>query len=70
MVDMKNIREHWMAFAIVLLVAAFAVTGSGDYEDAQHSESHYCNMVTLYEGTDGENGWPDYLGKYEDDCGE
>jgi hypothetical protein len=29
-------------------------------DDAQRSSDLYCEMVLLYDATDGEYGWPDY----------
>ena len=30
--------------------------------------SPYCEMVTIYNQSGGEHGWPDYRGTYKQEC--
>jgi len=42
------------------LVAALGLAGKADVEDATAHGSLYCDMVALYESSNGELGWPPY----------
>jgi predicted outer membrane lipoprotein len=46
---------------IALLICAFGIIGSMDYEDEQSQQDIYCDMVS-------EGSWPDYDKSIE--CGE
>jgi hypothetical protein len=42
------------------LVAALGLAGNADVEDATAHGSLHCDMVALYESSNGELGWPPY----------
>ena len=42
------------------LVAALGLVGKADVEDATAHGSLYCEMVELYQATNGDQGWPEY----------
>lgn len=47
----------------VLLVAAVLYT----LDDARDTDP-YCEMVTIYQQSGGQYGWPDYRGNYNEVC--
>ena len=56
-----NIGEHWIALAVVTLVAALGLAGNGDLEEAERAQTEYCENV--------ESGaWPDYQGNAAEVC--
>ena len=44
--------------AIAFLV--FAWVSNASYQDEILEENHYCSMVSIYESSDGQNGWPNF----------
>ena len=58
---MIDIGEHWIALAVVTLVAALGFAGNGDLEEAERAQAEYCANV--------ESGaWPDYRGNAAEVC--
>lgn len=58
---MSNIGEHWIALAVVTLIAALGLAGNGDLEEAERAQSEYCANV--------ESGaWPDYQDNAAEVC--
>ena len=56
-----NIGEHWIALAVVTLIAALGLAGNGDLEEAERAQSEYCANV--------ESGaWPDYQDNAAEVC--
>ena len=58
---MTDIGEHWVALAVVAIIAALGIAGEGDLEEAQRAESEYCTNVEA-------EAWPDYRGIYSEVC--
>lgn len=58
---MTDIGEHWIALAVVAIIAALGIAGNGDLEEAQRAESEYCANVET-------EAWPDYRGIYSEVC--
>jgi|GEM_PF-2957749 len=54
---MEKIFPYLAAF---VAGTAFMLATSMTNEDARRDRDLYCEMVLLYEATDGEYGWPDY----------
>ena len=54
------ISEHWLALAIVALIALLGLAGGGDYTEELNEQAHYCKMINLHKISNGELGWPDY----------
>jgi len=50
------------------LLIALGIAGEGDQEAYEEQAKNYCEMVALYQRTDGENGWPDYRGNAAEVC--
>lgn len=47
--------------ALLFLILAFGIAGSGDFEEAQRQEEQYCQNVHS-------GHWPDYRGDYRVAC--
>jgi len=45
------------------LLGAYGLIGSMDRADAEQQQDHYCEMVQLWEETNGDAGWPPYKGE-------
>lgn len=48
---------------IAVIIYLLAVVGQDDYEEAKVSHEHHCEMVQLWEKSDGEVGHPNYDGR-------
>jgi hypothetical protein len=57
-----------IVWILVLLVLALSYVGKMDFEDAVLQQDHYCQMVKLHKDTNGDAGWPDYKGIYDQSC--
>jgi hypothetical protein len=57
MINMDRIYGYVAAFSVGVI---FMIVASMTNDDAQRSSDLYCEMVLLYDATDGEYGWPDY----------
>jgi hypothetical protein len=44
--------------AIAFLV--FAWVNNSSFEDELAEQQHYCEMVSIYESSEGQNGWPNF----------
>jgi len=55
---MKQDLPIYIMFFILGIIALMA--GQHDYETEQKSIEHYCNMVQVWEDSNGEHGWPPY----------
>lgn len=55
-------------FFIPGIIIALLIAGQLDQNDRE--QDHYCNMVELFNDSDGEYGWPDYKETYNESCGE
>lgn len=53
----QDFITHCIAF---LLGAMIFIVGSMTTEDLNRERDLYCEMVQLYDSTEGEYGWPDY----------
>lgn len=56
---------------ITLLIAALAVVGTSDYEEAKASHERYCEMVNLWNDNahlskEKRPGWPPYKGECDE----
>lgn len=51
------------AAVIAVVIVAFGIVGQQDYEEEIRQTAYYCDMVKLYEQTNGQSGWPAYNGK-------
>ena len=46
-----------------VMIGAYGLIGSMDRADAEREQSHYCEMIQLWDDTNGEAGWPPYKGE-------
>ena len=44
--------------AIAFLV--FAWVNNSSFEDELAEQQHYCEMVSIYESSEGQHGWPNF----------
>ena len=49
-------------------LAGIATAGTISASDEQQATSKYCEMVSLYEKTGGDSGWPDYQHNFKSQC--
>ncbi|QQM14088.1 hypothetical protein pVco14_038 [Vibrio phage pVco-14] len=57
--------------AVLILVCTSLIlmaVGQMEKQDEAMALEHYCQMVEIFQQTDGENGWPDYDNIYESQC--
>ena len=52
-----------IAIAAALFIGSLALVGTGDYEEAKASHYRYCEMVQIWNETNGDAGWPPYKGE-------
>lgn len=57
---------------VIIMVVAYGIVGTHDFEDAQAEEAHYCEMRRIWESSRDivphkRPGWPNF--KPEIDCG-
>lgn len=57
-----------IVWLLILLVLGLNYVGKMDFEDALRQQTTYCQMVSKYKETNGEFGWPDYQGTYDQRC--
>ena len=50
--------------AAAALLAGLYIT-SGDQSDAERQAERYCEMVEIWDQTNGDSGWPPYKGREE-----
>jgi len=53
-------NPYLLTAAAAALVAALGLAGKADVQEAEGHGSEYCDMVELYESSNGELGWPPY----------
>ena len=56
---MGAIMIRLIAFVLIMLVA-YGIAGTHDFDEEQRQEQEYCEMVKLYKQTRGQAGWPEY----------
>jgi len=55
------------AIAITLALVAWGMIGKYDNLEAQNQRDRYCDMIALYDETNGDAGWPPYDGDCENE---
>lgn len=53
---------------VCIVAVGMAIVSTMDYQDEVKQQSRYCEMVELFESSNGENGWPDYKDIYQTEC--
>jgi hypothetical protein len=56
------VRVYFAISLIVIAVMGYRL-GESDVNLAQTEHEHYCQMVQIWQDTEGDFGWPDYLDK-------
>jgi len=52
--------NYFIITVLFALVATLGLAGKADVQEAEAHGSLYCDMVELYESSNGELGWPPY----------
>ena len=52
--------NYFIITVLFALVATLGLAGKADVQEAEAHGSEYCDMVALYESSNGELGWPPY----------
>jgi len=55
------------ALGAALFLAMLSIVGNMEAEDRKQERERYCQMLELWNDTDGEYGWPPYKGDCEND---
>lgn len=50
---------------IATLLGSILLASTSDSDIEQDTEQNYCEMVALYEQSNGDLGWPDYKNTYQ-----
>ena len=53
------------ALGAALFLAMLSIVGNMEAEDRKQERDRYCQMLELWNDTDGEYGWPPYKGECE-----
>ena len=57
--------ERILMGAVVAACLAGLYVTSGDQSEAERQAALYCEMVEIWDQTDGDSGWPPYKGECE-----
>ena len=63
---MKNI--YLVVSVIVIIPICTVILNKMEVSDAHSEIEMYCEMVTDWKASNGQRGWPDYNGVYEQEC--
>ena len=55
------------ALGAALFLAMLSIVGNMNAEDKRQERERYCQMVDMWNDTDGQYGWPPYKGDCEND---
>ena len=55
------------AIGAALFLAMLSIVGNMEAEDRKQERQRYCEMLELWNETDGQYGWPRYKGECEND---
>ena len=55
------------AIGAALFLAMLSIVGNMNAEDKRQERERYCEMLDIWNETDGEYGWPPYKGDCEND---
>lgn len=62
MINMDRVYGYLAAFSVGVV---FMIVANMSDKDVRGERDLYCEMVMLYDATDGEYGWPDYKNEIE-----
>jgi len=57
----------YMLFGVLITLCVAKVTNM-EYQDVKEKERRYCEMVQVFNETNGYMGWPDFDGDYAKMC--
>tara|TARA_R110000782_G_scaffold107909_2_gene196306 strand:+ start:355 stop:540 length:186 start_codon:yes stop_codon:yes gene_type:complete len=52
----------------LFLLGSILLVSANDSELQQDADQEYCEMVTLFQQSNGDLGWPDYQNTFEKGC--
>ena len=55
------------ALGAALFLAMLSIVGNMEAEDRRQERERYCEMLDIWNETDGEYGWPPYKGECENE---
>jgi len=55
------------AIGTALFLAMLSIVGNMEAEDRKQERERYCQMLDIWNETDGEYGWPPYKGDCENE---
>jgi len=55
------------ALGAALFLAMLSIVGNMNAEDKRQERERYCQMLELWNETDGQYGWPPYKGECENE---
>ena len=55
------------AIGAALFLAMLSIVGNMEAEDRRQERDRYCQMLDIWNETDGEYGWPPYKGDCENE---
>lgn len=55
--------NYLVLFAALILFTVVVIVGRMDVQDEEAAQSHYCEMVDIWDRSGGEYGWPPYRGR-------
>ena len=62
-------RNQWlMIWSVWLILLGVCLICINDVEVEKEVNSQYCEMVRIWKNTNGDAGWPDYNGNYDQLC--
>ena len=67
---MINASDVVCMCVVALFLLAACVAGTMEYGDEERQQVLYCDMVKIYQESDGMYGWPDYQQNATEICDE
>ena len=65
---MINASDVVCMCVVALFLLAACVAGTMEYGDEERQQVLYCDMVKIYQESDGMYGWPDYNNNATEIC--
>lgn len=64
---MNPLKLAFVLYVLFFCIIVFTLTSEADYQAEQQQLNIYCEMVEIYQNTNGQYGWPAYDGTAQ--CG-
>lgn len=65
---MGKTAKNLSIYALGIIFGLFVAAANMEVEDAQAEAKMYCESVHDWKASNGQRGWPDYNGNYEELC--